>query len=116
MNDRQLNALDFLLDDHFALWDFADSFPLFRPDAPGTAVEDLIELVRSGFIALTYGEWQENRTQSVLTEEVEAILRDPERWLPTGTQPGHALELTAKGGEHLRNLGIGLPSADSRRN
>lgn len=109
MNDRQLDVLDFLLEDHFALWDFADSFPLFRPDAPCTAVEDLIALVRSGLIALTHGEWQENRTERVRTEEIEAILRDPECWLPTGSQPGHALELTASGVEHLRTLGIGLP-------
>ena len=27
MKQRQLEVLDFLLDDHFALWDFADTFP-----------------------------------------------------------------------------------------
>jgi hypothetical protein len=109
MNDRQLHALDLLLDDHFALWDFADSFPVFRPDAPASAVDDLVALVRSGFVALTYGEWHENRTVPVLPDEVEATLRDPKCWLPKGRQPGHALELTVKGAEHLRRLGIGLP-------
>lgn len=110
MNDRQLHALDFLLDDHFALWDFADSFPVFRPDAPDTAVDDLIALVRSGYVALTFGDWFANRTELVEVEEVEATLRDPKCWQPTGREPGHALELTSKGVEHLRKLGIGLPT------
>lgn len=109
MTESQLHVLDHLLDDHFALWDFADCLPAFRPDAPDTAVEELIELIASGFVALTYGTWFDNRTEPVPASEVEETLRDPKCWLPTGRQPGHVLELTTKGTEHLHRLGIGLP-------
>jgi hypothetical protein len=109
MEEMQIQALDLLLDDHFALWDFADTFPAFRPDANDSRVDDLIDLVRSGLVAVTFGKWFENDTAPVALESAEAALRNPSVWKPNGKEPGYVVELTEKGIAHLRKLGIGLP-------
>jgi hypothetical protein len=56
------------------------------PDAPGFAVDDLIGPVRLGFVALTYGEWHENRTKLMQPAKVAAALRDPKCWPRTGRE------------------------------
>jgi len=104
---RQVEALDFLLDDHFALWDFADTFPTYRPDSQNSAVEELLELVRTGHVLLTFGEWHENRTEPVPIEEAGSALRNPANWKPYGRKPGYALELTDTGRGYLRSIGVG---------
>lgn len=58
MIKHQLFALDHLLDDHYALWDFGDGLPEFRHDAEGTTIADRVELVRLGFVMITFGLWQ----------------------------------------------------------
>jgi hypothetical protein len=110
MDAKHIIVLDFLLDDHFALWDFADSFPDHRPDALNSAVENLIDLVRQGYVTVTFGKWIENDTASVSTKSAELALRDPSAWHPTGREPGYIVELTDKGRCLLRERGIG-PSA-----
>jgi hypothetical protein len=107
MDQKQIIVLDFLLDDHFALWDFAASFPHLRPDAPNSAVEELINLVRQGYISLTFGDWHANETSPVPISEAEAALRDPIAWQATGREPGYALELIDKGAAFLREHTIG---------
>ena len=109
MKQRQIEVLDFLLDDHFALWDLADTFPLFWPDAPNSANGELLELIRSGYLALTYGKVFENQTEAIPDDEVDEPLRDPANWHPSGMSPSYALELTELGREHLRSLGFGPP-------
>jgi hypothetical protein len=111
MEDTQLHVMDFLLDDNFALWDFADSFPEFRPDASSSRVNDLIELVAKGFVIVTFGKWFEQETVPLGYESAVAALLDPKAWQPTGTDPGHVLDLTENGFAHLRSLGIGTPKA-----
>lgn len=109
MRQRQIEVLDFLLDDHFALWDFADSFPAHRPDAPKSANSELLELIQSGHIALTYGNWFANQTERVPAGQAQVPLQDPANWQPCGNNPCYALELTEQGRQHLRSIGIGLP-------
>ena len=111
MNQQQIEVLDFLLDDHFALWDFADTFPQHRPDAHESATGELLDLVRSGHLALSYGKWQDNETALVAPDLASRLLNDPANWLPTGNEPGYALVLTTLGREHLRSLGIGPSSS-----
>ncbi|HEX4736372.1 MAG TPA: hypothetical protein VH331_02300 [Allosphingosinicella sp.] len=65
MNERQVHALDLLLDDHFALWDFADCLPEFRPASRHDSIDDLIDLVRQGLIAVEFGAWFDNQTRPV---------------------------------------------------
>ena len=108
MTDRQVEVLDFLLDDHYALWDFADSFPTQQPDAPDSVIEELLKLIQSGFVALTYGKWFENQTVSIPPEQANLFLKDPASWQPTGQKPGYVLELTEQGRAHLRTIGIGI--------
>lgn len=111
MKQRQIEVLDFLLDDHFALWDFADTFPAHRPDALNTTNDELLDLIKSGHVALTYGKWFENQTQPIPAEQANGPLKDPANWQPYGKNPGYALELTQQGRQHLQSIGIGL--ADS---
>jgi hypothetical protein len=106
MNERQVHALDLLLDDHFVLWDFADSFPDFRPEKPDSAVKDLIDLVHRGLIAVEFGTWFDNQTEPVSPAEAEGALLNPSNWKPTGREPGYVVAMTDKGVEHLRGLGI----------
>ena len=107
MRQRQIEVLDFPLDDHFALWDFASTFPAHRPDAPSSAHNELLELVRAGYVALTFGNWFENQTKPIPGELADRSLQDPTNWEPTGKNPGYVLELTEQGRQHLRLLGIG---------
>jgi hypothetical protein len=107
MKQRQVHALDLLLDDHFALWDFADSLPDFRPEAPNGAIGDLVDLLRRGLIAVEFGTWFDNKTQPVSPTVAEAALLDSANWKSSGTEPGYVLALTDKGAEHLRSIGIG---------
>ena len=109
MEDTQLHVMDFLLDDNFALWDFADSFPEFRPDASDSKVNDLIELVAKGLVVVTFGKWFEQETVQLGYESAVTALLDPAAWQRTGTDPGHVLDLTENGLAHLRKLGIGMP-------
>ena len=109
MKQRQLEVLDFLLDDHFALWDFADTFPSQRPDALNASNGELLERIKSGHVALTYGRWSDNRTQPIPAEQADGPLKDPANWQPYGKNAGYALELTQKGRQHLQGVGIGLP-------
>ena len=111
MDQRQVNVLDFLLDDHFPLWDFADTFPDYRPEASGSSVESLMDLVRQGYVAVTFGRWFKNETVAISTQGAEVVLRNPNLWNPTGPEPGYVLELTDKGADYLRGLGIGLPDS-----
>jgi hypothetical protein len=103
--------MDFLLDDNFALWDFADSFPEFRPDASGSRVNELIELVAKELVVVTFGKWFEQETVPLGYESAVAALLDPTAWQRTGKDPGHVLDLTENGIAHLRRLGIGTPKA-----
>jgi hypothetical protein len=107
MNQRQVQALDFLLDDHFALWDFADSLPDFRPGTPDSVVSDLADLVHRGLITVQFGTWFDNQTEPVSPAIAERALLDPANWTSTGPEPGYVVGLTAKGVEYLRGLGIG---------
>ena len=107
MRQRQIEVLDFLLDDHFALWDFANTFPAHRPDAPSSANYELLELIRAGHVALTFGNWFENQTEPIPVELADRPLQDPANWEPTGKNPGYVLELTEQGRQHLRFFGIG---------
>ena len=109
MKQRQIEVLDFLLDDHFALWDFADTFPAHRPDAPNSANDELLQLIQTGHVALTYGKWFENQTEPITADQADRPLQDPANWQPTGKNPGYVLELTEQGRQHLRSMGIGLP-------
>lgn len=110
MRRRQIEVLDFLLDDHFALWDFASTFPVHKPDAKNSANNELLELIQAGYVVLTFGNWFENQTEPIPVELAEQSLQDPANWEPTGKSPGYALELTKQGRQHL--LGIGIGSAD----
>jgi hypothetical protein len=109
MKQRQIEVLDFLLDDHFALWDFADTFPALRPGVSNGGYGELSELVQERYVLLTLGKWSENQTEAVRPEDAERLLRDPANWQRTGNDPGYVLELTELGRHHLRSLGIGLP-------
>ena len=109
MKQRQLQGLDFLLDDHFALWDFAATFPTHRPDAPNSANDELLELVHGGQVRLTLGKWFENQTEPIPVEQADGLLRDPANWQPSGRNPGYILELTEQGRQYLRSIGISLP-------
>ena len=106
MNDLQIQALDVLLDDHFALWDFGDQFPAFQPVVSNSKLEELIQLVASGFVMVTHGRWFENDTTPVVLEEAVTALHDPSAWLPSGREPGYVIELTEQGRNCLRSLGI----------
>ena len=110
MNELQIQALDTLLDDHYALWDFADSFPKFHPAATDSRLEDLIKLVESGLVVITFGRWLENDTASISPDEARSVLRYAGNWQPTGREPGYALELTAPGRDLLHSIGIWLGS------
>ena len=109
MTEEQISLLDFLLDDHFALWDFADSFPAMRPDAADSRTALLVHLVEKGLVEVTFGSWIENETVPLSVEHAHAALCDPASWNPTGHEPGHVLELTQTGRDFLRERGIGLP-------
>lgn len=106
MNELQLQALDLLLNDHFAFWDFGDSFPTFKPAARNSQLDDLLSLVASGLVVVTHGRWIENETAPITLEEAATALRDPSAWLPTGREPGYVLELTELGRKHLASLGF----------
>jgi hypothetical protein len=112
MNDLQIQALDTLLDDHYALWDFADSFPAFHPAATDSRLEDLIQLVESGLVVITFGQWLQNDIAPIPLDQARPILRSAGNWQPTGRAPCYALELTTPGRDHLRAIGIssGSPS------
>jgi hypothetical protein len=109
MTDDQIWALDFLLDDHFALWDFADTFPNMRPDAANCQTSLLLDLVRKGLVEITFGRWFENETAPVSLETVHAALLDPASWSSTGREPGYVIGLTGSGRDVLRQRGVGLP-------
>lgn len=109
MTDDQMRVLDILIDDHYAFWDFADQFPTMRPDASNNQVIALVELVRAGLIQITFGNWFENETTLVESEEAEAALIEPASWDSTGREPGYVLELTKSGSDFLRERGIGPP-------
>lgn len=108
LTDTQMCAMDLLLDDHFALWDLADSYPDFRPQAANSQVGDLIELVERGLITVTFGLWLENETCPVAVENAVQALLDAHNWKPTGRAPGFVLELSPDGIKYLSALGIGL--------
>jgi hypothetical protein len=109
MTDDQILVLDFLLDDHFALWDFADSFPSMHPDAVDSQTAVLLDLVSNGFVEITFGRWIENETTPVPVEAANAALLDAVSWSSTGREPGYVLDLTQAGREFLRQRGIDLP-------
>ena len=85
------------------------SLPQYRPDAAESATDDLVELVRRGFVIVTLGRWQENETTPLPLLSAEATLRDATAWQPTGRQAGFVLELTAEGRQFLREHGIQEP-------
>jgi len=109
MTDDRISILDFLLDDHFALWDFADSFPEMRPDAIGSKTSLLLDLTSDGLIEIAFGEWFENETTPLPIEKAKAALLDAASWNRTGREPGYVIELTQSGRDHLRQSGISLP-------
>ena len=105
----KITVLDFLLDDHFALWDFADSFPHARPDAANSRTPVLLDLVRKRLVKITFGRWIENETTPLSVEMAHAALMDAASWSSTGNKPGYVIELTQTGRDFLRQRGIGLP-------
>jgi hypothetical protein len=109
VTDDQISILDFLSDDHFALWDFAHSFPAMRPDSDGNQTALLLDLVGRGFVEVTFGRWFENDTTPVSVENARAVLFDTDCWKTTGRQPGYAIEVTQAGRDILRQRGIGHP-------
>lgn len=68
MRQRQIEVVDFVLDDHFAPWDFANTFPAHRPEAPSSANNELLELIRVDYVAITFGNWFENQTEPIQVE------------------------------------------------
>lgn len=108
MTDDEIVVLDFLLDDHFALWDFADSFPDMRPDAVNSRTSLLLDLIRKRLVAITFGRWFENETTPLSVETAHAALLDAASWNSTGGEPGYVIELTQTGRD-FRQRGIGSP-------
>ncbi len=106
MTDDEILVLDFLLDDHFALWDFADSFPDMRSDAANSRTSLLLDLVSKRLVAITFGRWIENETTPVPVEMARAALVDAASWRSTGREPGYVIELTQNGRDFLRQRGI----------
>ncbi|WP_198354563.1 hypothetical protein [Sphingomonas sp. MA1305] len=109
MSPDQVVALDLLLDDHFALWDFGDCLPAMRPDAVDSRTPLLIDMVKKGFVEITFGRWHENTTTSVPSQRAQTVLQDPASWKKTGQDAGYCIELTHAGRDALRKKGIGRP-------
>ena len=107
MTPVQIEALDYLLDDHYALWDFGDGLPHFRPDANDTKNSELVTLARRGWVSVTYGRWERNDTRPCAAEDAVQALEKVANWAPTDGKPGFVLELSDSGYRLLRSMGIG---------
>lgn len=103
----KLYALDHLLDDHYALWDFGDGLPEFRPDHDETRIEELVELIKLDLVRITFGRWHLNETKPVKRDAAVAAVYDPKSWRPTDGAPGYVIKLTQAGYDTLRLHGIG---------
>ena len=112
MTKDQLSALDHLLDDHYALWDFGDGLPQFRPSTAQSKNAELLELVRQGLVTITYGRWHKNDTEPCELETALSAIADPAMWHPTNGMPGYVVELSDSGYRELESRGIGKPIAD----
>lgn len=109
MSVDQARVLDFLLDDHFALWDFADSFPTMPPDRANSEIAVLLALVKNELVEITFGKWVENDTVPVSADDAQAVLLNPASWDTTGRAPGYVIELTERGRALLKARGVRLP-------
>ena len=109
MRQKQLEVLDLLSDDHFALWDFEASFPSMGPRGGWADVALLAELVMDGHVGLFLGDLLELEGQPIEAAQAPALLRQPTTWQPTDKRTGYFLTLKEKGLEVLRAKGLGHP-------
>ena len=109
MDQLQIEILDQLSDDHFALWDFEASFPSLGPAGQYASLPALVSLVTGGFASLFLGDLIEMEGVRIDAQKTPALLRQPSTWQPSDKRRGYFLGLTAKGLEFLKSEGLGHP-------
>jgi hypothetical protein len=111
-SDKRLWILDELYDDDCPLWQIGhpNLFPKLRPDAVGSEITLLLDLVDGGYIGLYHGAWARPEAATRIgSNEVLAVLQQAHNWEEVDGRQCYFLSMEPRGLRFYRASGLGHP-------